>query len=70
MSFLATVAESVTPASPGVMETMLGVMESVVEFSMTCFNTITTNPILAFIFAGSLVGVGIGVFQQFKGAAR
>ncbi len=70
MSFLATVAESVTPASPGVMETMLGVMESVVEFSMKCFTTITANPILAFIFAGSMVGVGIGVFQQFKGAAR
>ncbi len=52
------------------MSEMLTVMNSVVEFSMTCFNTITTNPILAFIFAGSLVGVGISVFQQFKGAAR
>ncbi len=52
------------------MTEMLAVMNSVVDFAMDCFTTITTNPILAFIFAGSLVGVGIGVFRQFKDAAR
>ena len=52
------------------MTEMLEVMNSVVDFSMKCFTTITANPILAFIFAGSLVGVGISVFRQFKNAAR
>ena len=51
------------------MAEMLEVMNSVVDFSMKCFTTITANPILAFIFAGSLVGVGIGVFRRFKNAA-
>ncbi len=52
------------------MTEMLTVMDSVVDFSMKCFDTITTNPILAFVFAGSLIGVGIGVFRRFKSAAR
>lgn len=34
------------------------------------FTLITGNPLLAFFVAASLVGVGIGVFQQAKGAAR
>ena len=65
-----SVLSETPPASPSGMDAMLKVMEQVVEFAMSCFNTITANPILAFIFAGSLVGVGISVFRQFKNAAR
>lgn len=57
-------------ATPSAMESMLGVMNQVVDFSMKCFTTITSNSILAFIFAGSLIGVGIAVFRQFKNAAQ
>ena len=67
MSYISVLSET-PPASPSGMDAML--KEQVVEFAMSCFNTITANPILAFIFAGSLVGVGISVFRQFKNAAR
>lgn len=62
-------AETPAPTMGG-MDAMLKVMGNVVDFSMNCFTTITGNPILAFIFAGSLVGVGITVFRQFKDASH
>ena len=52
------------------MDAMLKVMEQVVTFSMSLFTTVTSNPILAFIVGGSLVGIGISVFSQLKGAAH
>ncbi len=61
---------SETVTTPSGMDAMLGVMNQVIEFAMKCFSTVTSNPILAFIFAGSLIGVGIGVFRRFKSAAR
>lgn len=57
-------------ASPTAMEAMLTVMQSVVTFAMSIFSTITSNPILCFILAGSLVGIGVHVFKLLKGAAR
>lgn len=68
MTMLSVLTETSTPTATG-MDAMLEVMKSVVDFSLECFTTITTNPILAFIFAGSLVGVGISVFRKFKRAA-
>ena len=67
ISILTETPPAVTPSG---MDAMLDVMEQVVDFSMSCFSTITSNPVLAFIFAGSLVGVGISVFRRFKNAAR
>lgn len=52
------------------MEAMLTTMNSVVEFAMSIFSTITDNAILSFVLAGSLVGVGINIFRRLKGAAR
>ena len=52
------------------MESMLTTMNQVVTFAMSLFTTVTDNPILAFILGGSLVGIGISVFSQLKGAAR
>lgn len=52
------------------MEKMLSTMESVVSFATDIFGTITSNAVLSFIVAGSLVGVGIHVLRLIKNAAR
>lgn len=51
------------------MENMLTVMQSVLTFSMSIFETVVGNPIMSFILAGSLVGVGVAVLRQVKGVA-
>ncbi len=62
-------AETPNPVTPGAMETMLGVMKTVLTFSMSIFDTVIGNPIMSFIVAGSLVGVGITVLRQVKSVA-
>ncbi len=51
------------------MDAMLTVMNSVLTFSMSIFETITGNPIMSFILGGSLVGIGVGVLTKVKRAA-
>ena len=34
------------------------------------FGVMTSNPLLTFFLAASLVGVGVGVFKRVKSAAR
>lgn len=48
------------------MEAMLTTMQSVLTFSMSIFETVVGNPIMSFILAGSLVGIGITVLRQVK----
>ena len=57
-------AETPNPVTPGAMDAMLNVMDSLLTFSMSVFDTVTGNPIMMFIVAGSLVGVGITVLPQ------
>ena len=60
---------SETPTTPTGMDSMLQTMKTVLSFSMGIFYTVTGNPIMSFILAGSLVGVGIAVLRQVKGVA-
>lgn len=48
---------------------MLTTMQSVLSFAMSIFGTVTGDPILSFILAGSLVGIGINVLRQIKSVA-
>lgn len=52
------------------MEAMNTAMQSVVTFAGTILTTVTENEVLAFILAGSLVGVGITVIRQIISVAR
>lgn len=52
------------------MDTVITAVGEVLELSGTVLNTITTNPILTFIFATGFVGIGVGVFRMLKRAAR
>ncbi len=58
-----------TPTTPTGMDAMLNTMKTVLTFSMGIFDTVTGNPIMSFILAGSLVGVGVAVLRQVKGVA-
>ena len=51
------------------MEAMLTTMNSVLTFAMSIFEKVTGNPIMSFILAGSLVGIGINVLRQVKSVA-
>lgn len=51
------------------MDAMLTTMQSVLTFAMSIFSTVTGDPILSFILAGSLVGIGISVLHQVKNVA-
>ena len=62
-------AETPNPVTPGAMDAMLNVMDSLLTFSISVFDTVTCNPIMMFIVAGSLVGVGITVLRQVKSVA-
>ena len=62
-------AETPNPVTPGAMDAMLNVMDSLLTFSMSVFDTVTGNPIMMFIVAWSLVGVGITVLRQVKSVA-
>lgn len=62
-------AETPNPVMPDAMDAMLNVMDSLLTFSMSVFDTVTGNPIMMFIVAGSLVGVGITVLRQVKSVA-
>lgn len=57
-----------TPA-PSAMDAMPATMKTVLTFSMSIFDTATGNPIMGFIIAGSLVGVGITVLGRVKAVA-
>lgn len=65
-SILATAGETATPSS---MQAMLTTMNSVLTFAMSIFSTVLNDPILSFIVAGSLVGIGINVLRQVKSVA-
>ena len=52
------------------MDAIITAVGSVLELSGTILNTITTNPILTFIFATGFVGIGVGVFAKLKHVAR
>ena len=62
-------AETPNPVTPGAMDAMLNVMDSLLTFSMSVVVTVTGNPLMLFIVAGSLVGVGITVLRQVKSVA-
>lgn len=51
------------------MEAMMTTMQSVLTFAMSIFSTVLGDPVLSFILAGSLIGVGINVLRQVKGVA-
>ncbi len=68
-AFAALAAEAPNPTTPGGMDAMLTTMGKVLDFSMGIFDVAVANPIMAFIVAGSLVGVGVGVLTKVKRAA-
>ena len=51
------------------MTAMLETMSSVINFSMTIFGIVLKDPVMSFILAGSLIGVGIMVLRQIKSVA-
>ena len=52
------------------METIIAAVSDVLELSGTILTTITSNPILTFIFASSFVGIGVGVFAKLRRVSR
>lgn len=52
------------------MDVIITAVGDVLELSGTILNTITTNPILTFIFASSFVGIGVGVFAKLRRVSR
>lgn len=52
------------------MDAILSAMETVTSVVSSVFSMITGNALLATFAAAGLVGVGIGVFNAIKGAAR
>lgn len=52
------------------MDVIITAVSDVLELSGTILNTITTNPILTFIFASSFVGIGVGVFAKLRRVSR
>lgn len=59
----------VLSSAPTGMEAVIGAMGDVIEFSGTIINAITGNPILLFIFASSLVGIGFKVVRGLRKTA-
>ena len=51
-------------------QVVITAVSDVLSLSGTILNTITSNPILTFIFASGFVGIGIGVFAKLKRVAR
>jgi len=52
------------------MSAILGAVSDVTTLMGDLFTIMTSNPLMLFFLAASLVGVGIGVFKKIKGAAR
>mgnify|MGYP003296342782 CR=1 FL=1 len=48
------------------MEPIITAVGEVLELSGTILTTITSNPILTFIFASSFVGIGVNVFGKLR----
>ena len=59
--------ESVAPSG---MDAIIGGLSSVTSVIGEIFSLMTSNPLLLFFLACSLVGAGIGVFRKVKGASH
>lgn len=64
-----TVPDVVTTTTSSLDKVLQGVTD-VVGFSGKMLDTMLDNPIYLFLFASSLVGVGVSIFLTFKHAAR
>lgn len=52
------------------MDTLMSAATDLVEFSGQCLNTMIENPVYAFMFAGTVVGVGLYIVRQLKKTAK
>lgn len=48
----------------------IGALPKLFNLSTTCFNAVVENPVLLVFFAGSLIGVGLGIFKKLKRTAK
>lgn len=57
-------------SSSGGLDNVLNNVTKVVEFSGNMLNAMLSNPIYAFLFAVSFIGIGVGIVSLFRSAAR
>lgn len=63
-------AEGAADAASGGLDNVLNNVTKVVEFSGDMLNAMLGNPIYAFLFAVSFIGIGVGIVSLFRDAAR
>ena len=51
------------------MDSLLDASTKLVEFSGDCLTTMIQNPVYAFLFAGTIVGVGLVIVSKLKHTA-
>ena len=52
------------------LDNVLNNVSKVVQFSGDMLNTMLDNPIYAFLFAVSFIGIGVGIVNLFRSGAR
>lgn len=62
--------EGAVEASTNGLNNVLNNVTKVVEFSGDMLNAMLDNPIYAFLFAVSFIGIGVGIVSLFRNASR
>lgn len=68
MNIITAVASS--EAGTSALDNVLNNVTRVVSFSGDMLNAILNNPIYAFLFATSFIGIGVGIVSMFRRGAR
>lgn len=63
-------AEGAVETTAGGLDNVLNNVTKVVEFSGNMLNAMLSNPIYAFLFAVSFIGIGVGIVSLFRSAAK
>lgn len=59
-----------TEGSTDALDAAIGALPKLFNLATTCFNAVVENPVLLVFFAGSLIGVGLGIFRKLKRTAK
>lgn len=52
------------------MEAITGAVTSVISIATECVSFLTANPVCLIFLAGSVVGIGFGIFRRAKRSAK